>query len=125
MILDTNALSAFADNDKNLLKVLPRDRPWCLPVVVIGEYRFGLLGSRERDIREAWLDKLIAVVTVLEITERTTLHYAAVRHALKEANQKIPPNDSWIAALALEHQLPVLTKDTHFELVAGIRRVSW
>lgn len=52
MILDTNALSAFADSDAELLKVLPKDRPWCLPVVVIGEYKFGLMGSRERVARE-------------------------------------------------------------------------
>jgi tRNA(fMet)-specific endonuclease VapC len=125
MILDTNALSAFADNDAALLRVLPRDRPWYLPVIAIGEYRFGLMGSRERTAREAWLDRLTSVVTVLEISANTALHYAAVRHELKAANQKIPPNDSWIAALAREHGMSIITRDNHFDLVHGVTRVGW
>ena len=97
MILDTNALSAFADADRDLLKVLPSDRSWALPVVVIGEYRFGLLGSRERDVRETWLQGLIRTVRVLSVTESTSGYYAAVRHELKQQGRRIPPNDSWIA----------------------------
>ena len=125
MILDTNALSAFADADRDLLKVLPGDRPWALPVVVIGEYRYGLRESIQRTAREQWLASLLTAVTVLPIRESTTNHYATVRHELKVANRRIPPNDSWIAALALEHRLPVLTRDTHFDFVSGVIRKSW
>ncbi|MCB1079530.1 MAG: PIN domain-containing protein [Verrucomicrobiae bacterium] len=125
MILDTNALSAFADNDLDLLSILPSDRPWALPVIVIGEYRFGLLGSREKDAREEWLDRLISVVTVLEITERTASFYATIRHQLRVDQRKIPPNDSWIAALAMEHQWPIASRDGHFDVIHGIRRIAW
>ncbi len=125
MILDTNALSAFADNDRALLKVLPMDRPWHLPVVVIGEYRFGLRSSREQKKREMWLNELISLVTVLPVTESTTPHYAMVRHELRVLNRRIPPNDSWIAALALEHDLPILSRDAHFEIVPKVRRLTW
>lgn len=52
--LDADALSAFADADRKLLARFPSDRPWALPVVVIGEYRFGLQGSREAEDREQW-----------------------------------------------------------------------
>ncbi|MEZ5329266.1 MAG: PIN domain-containing protein [Verrucomicrobiales bacterium] len=125
MILDTNALSAFADADRDLLKALPSDRPWALPVVVIGEYRYGLLGSTQRTEREQWLANLMRVVSVLPITEATTVHYATVRHALKVSKRRIPPNDSWIAALALEHKLPVLTRDAHFDHITGVVSKSW
>lgn len=125
MILDTNALSAFADNDRALLKVLPMDRPWHLPVVVIGEYRFGLKSSREQKRRELWLSELIALVTILPVTESTTTYYASVRHDLKALNRKIPPNDSWIAALALEHDLPVLSRDSHFGIIPKVRHMTW
>ena len=125
MILDTNALSAFAENDQSLLAVLPTDRPWYLPVVVVGEYRFGLRGSQERANREQWLRELLVAITVLPITEFTTEHYATVRHDLKAANRQIPPNDAWIAALALEHGSAVLSRDAHFDLVPGIRRIAW
>ncbi|MDA0765873.1 MAG: PIN domain-containing protein [Verrucomicrobia bacterium] len=125
MILDTNALSAFADADHKLLARLPSDRPWALPVVVIGEYRFGLLGSREGEARERWLQDLIRTVRVLAVTETTAGFYAAVRHELKQQRRSIPPNDSWIAALALEHRLPVLTRDAHFENIPEVQPVGW
>lgn len=125
MILDTNAISAFADNDRQLLKALPMDRPLYLPVVVIGEYRFGLQSSRERQKREEWLERLVECSNVLEITLATTPFYSKVRNELKSRNVKIPPNDSWIAALALQYQLPVLTRDAHFDQVSGIRRIGW
>lgn len=125
MILDTNALSAFADGDRNLLVKLPSDRAWALPVVVIGEYRFGLLGSRERDEREQWLQDLIRIVRLLPVTETTSGFYAAVRHELKRQGRRIPPNDSWIAALALEHHLPILTRDAHFDNLLEVEPVGW
>lgn len=125
MILDTNAISAFADNDQRLLKVLPRDRPLYLPVVAIGEYRFGLQSSRERQARENWLDRLIECSNVLDITLSTSAFYSNVRAELKFRHVKIPPNDSWISALALQHQLPVLTRDAHFDHITGVRRVGW
>lgn len=125
MILDTNALSAFADADRSLLARLPSDRPWALPVVVIGEYRFGLLGSREADAREVWLRALMATIRVLQITETTAGYYAAVRPALKEAHRRIPPTVSWIAALALKHRLPVLTREAHFDHILDLDRRTW
>ena len=125
MILDTNAVSALAENDANLIAKLPRDRPWYLPVVVIGEFRFGIAGSRYAERLEAWLSQLISVVPVLEIKESTANHYARVRQQMKRDNRKIPPNDSWIAALALEHSQPILTRDTDFGAIEGVAVIRW
>jgi tRNA(fMet)-specific endonuclease VapC len=55
VILDTNALSAWAEDDRALLQVLPFDRPLYLPVIVLGEYRFGIKNARDRIVRETWL----------------------------------------------------------------------
>ena len=46
MILDTNALSAFFDGDGALIQVVSKAFGLYVPVIVLGEYRFGLLGSR-------------------------------------------------------------------------------
>jgi len=37
----------------------------------------------------------------------------------------LPANDVWIAALARQHDLPVLSRDTHFDAVPGLTRLSW
>ena len=57
MILDTNALSGWVENDRRLLEALPFDRPLYLPAIVLGEYRFGPKSSRECEIRERWLEQ--------------------------------------------------------------------
>lgn len=125
IILDTNALSDFTDGNRAILSVIPSDRPWALPIVVVGEYRFGLLGSNQRAIWEPWFEELLEVVEILNIDDDTTKRYAEVRLELARDNLRLPLNDAWIAALARQHCLPILSRDRHFDRVAGIRRVSW
>ena len=58
MILDTNAISDFADANKRLLdRIQQADDDLHLPVIVLGEYRYGLKSSRLRVARESWLDE--------------------------------------------------------------------
>jgi tRNA(fMet)-specific endonuclease VapC len=125
MILDTHALSAFADGNQKVRETIVDTAGPYLPVIVIGEYRFGLLSSREREKRLGWLSELIRHWSVLEISQETTIHYAELRRQLKDAATPIPSNDAWIAALALEHGLPLLTNDPHFDLIRGIERVGF
>jgi tRNA(fMet)-specific endonuclease VapC len=125
VILDTNAVSAWCDDDAALLAVLPTDRPLFIPAIVLGEYRFGIKVTRDRKIREAWLEDVESAVTVLDVNSETAQHYADVREQLRKARTPIPENDLWIAALARQHELPVITRDGHFENVADLRRVGW
>jgi len=62
---------------------------------------------------------------VLEITQRTASWYADIRSELRRIGKPIPANDAWIAALGREHNLPVLSRDQHFDHVPGLRRLTW
>lgn len=125
MILDTNALSAFADGRPEVVKALARAKVLALPVVVIGEYRYGIAQSRERARYARWFDQLIRDSTVLDVTEQTALHYAALHLLLRRSGKPIPTNDLWIAALCRQHHLPLLSRDRHFDAVPGVARVEW
>jgi len=125
MILDTNALSAFVDGVPEVGDLLSAGAKAALPVIALGEFRYGIAGSRHRAVYEAWLDQHLGDFDILEITQATTAAYARVRQALRKAGRPIPANDAWIAALALEHRLPVLTRDAHFDAVPGLTRVEW
>ena len=125
MILDTNALSALAEGEVALESLLQRAAQVALPVIVLGEYRYGIALSRERLHYEQWLTEYLSTFRVLEIDERTTGFYAAVRSELKKAGTPIPSNDVWIAALCRQHSLPLLSRDLHFDAVAGITRITW
>jgi len=123
--LDTNALSDFAAGSEALGEVLMPFRSLALPVTVLGEYRYGLLGSKKKARLEHWLDDLLNDVRVLEVSARTSSVYAQVRQQLRTAGTPIPENDVWIAAIAIEHGLPLATRDKHFTVVKGLELVGW
>ena len=125
MILDTNALSDFFQDVKALKPHLEQADIVCLPVIVLGEFRFGLNSSKKHRVLTAKLDEFVEETSVLAIEETTTHHYAEVRRELKDAGTPIPENDVWIAALVRQHRLPLLSNDQHFDYVKGIERRNW
>ncbi|HEX3738659.1 MAG TPA: type II toxin-antitoxin system VapC family toxin [Terriglobales bacterium] len=125
MILDTNALSAAADGDPAVLAILSRADQIAIPVIVLGEYRYGIAQSRNRLRYWNWLNALILDCLVLNISEETTHHYADVNLELRQIGKPIPTNDLWIAALCRHYSLPILSRDQHFDFVAGNQRIQW
>jgi tRNA(fMet)-specific endonuclease VapC len=125
MIVDTNALSAAADADPGVIAILARSEQMAIPVIVLGEYRYGIAQSRHRATYEKWLTGLLHDCIMLDITEPTTHHYADITIELKRLGKPIPTNDLWIAALCRQHSLPLLSRDHHFDVVAGAERISW
>jgi predicted nucleic acid-binding protein len=101
------------------------DRPWYLPSIALGEYRFGLLSSIYREPLEDWLDRVESACVILTPDGETARRYAAIRQSLRDQHQSIPYHDIWIAALAEQHSLEVVSRDTHFDLIPGIRRLAW
>jgi len=125
VILDTNALSAVADGNTALEPLLQRPLQLFVPVIVLGEYRYGIWLSRERKHYEQWLTDSLPDYKILDVDEDTTVHYASVRAEMKRAGRPIPSNDVWIAALCRQHGLPLLSRDRHFDSVSGVRRIAW
>jgi len=125
LILDTNALSAVADGESSVVDRIGKAERIAVPVVVLGEYRFGIAQSRHRASYESWLKEWIAVVSVLNIDEETTHSYSTIGLELKKEGKPIPANDLWIAALCRQHSLPLLSRDRHFDAIFGLRRIAW
>ena len=125
MILDTNAVSALFAGATALDDVLARRSRHHLPVVVIGEYRFGILRSRSRSQLESAFTGLIRESIILGVDETTAEIYARVKDELRTKGLPIPANDVWIAALALQHDQPVVSRDEHFDSVSGVARIGW
>lgn len=106
-------------------EVLRRQPRAAVPVIVLGEFRYGIAGSRHRRAYETWLEAQLRDLDVLAVTAETAVSYAEVRTALKRLGRPIPANDAWIAALAMQHRLPILSRDGHFDALPGIERASW
>ena len=83
MILDTNALSAFVDGDASVGEMLRLQARAAIPVIVLGEFRYGIAESRHRRAYEAWLASELRHFEVLAVTDDTAVRYAALRVALR------------------------------------------
>lgn len=90
-----------------------------------GEFAFGIAQSRYREDYERSLQLMLDRLTVLAVDLETARHYAAIRLELKSSGKPIPANDLWIAALSRQHASPIMSRDSHFDFVAGLRRQSW
>src|SRR5438094_6883116 len=89
MILDTNGLSALAEGELGLEPILRKATQIAVPGIVLGEDRYGIQQSRERQRYEHWLVEYLPKFRVLNVDEQTTTSYADVRGELKP----IPSND--------------------------------
>lgn len=125
MILDTNAVSALSTEDAALIAVLEVSQRHHLPVVVIGEYEFGLTDLRRHKALREWFNLLVAQSAILAVDRETAKHYAAISADLKRVGKPIPSNDLWIAALGVQRGLMIVSRDRHFDLIDGIKRISW
>jgi len=125
LILDTNALSAFADGDEKLLRVVADETELALPVIVLGEYLYGIQQSRLRASYQTWLKANLPYFDLLPIVRQTAESYSEIRHELKTAGTPIPSNDLWIAALARHHRMPLVTRDAHFRVIQRLHVLVW
>jgi tRNA(fMet)-specific endonuclease VapC len=115
----------MADGDSALEPILLKSWELEIPVIVLGEYRYGIRESRNRSKYETWLAETIANCRVLRVDEGTAEEYAQIRNELNRKGRPIPGNDMWIAAIARQYWLPVISRDAHFDSVAKLKRITW
>lgn len=91
-------------------------------VITIGELRAGVLSAADveaRDRRLSTLTEALALAPV-PIDDRVSESWARLRLLLRDTNQRMPVNDSWIAATALSLGVPVVTQDDDYVEIAGL-----
>lgn len=125
MILDTNALSAWAEGLPAVEAEFSSAKRLILPVIVLGEYEFGIRQSRHRPRYTDWLSANLPFVEMASITPEMAGIYADLRLHLKKCGTPIPANDLWIASLVLHLQLPLLSNDQHFDCVPDLVRIGF
>ncbi len=122
--LDTNRLTDLFQRDTALAEQLGVcDEVW-IPLVVLAEIKAGFYGGTQQHRNEILLRELLskATVEVLLPGRETAEQYARLFVQLKRAGTPLPDNDLWIAALALEHDLVLITRDKHFERIPQLLR---
>jgi len=122
LLIDTNVYSGFMRGEQSAVRALRAAHEIHLPLIVLAELLAGFAaGARPQKNRDE-LARFMASprVQVLKPDEKTAQHYADVFIALRKQGTPIPTNDLWIAALARQHRLPLLSFDSHFSAVPGL-----
>lgn len=124
--LDTNRLTDLFRGDAELGEFLGGCDQVGIPFVVLGEMKAGFLGGKRSAANEKLLASFLAreTVTVLYAGRETTEQYARLFVQLKRAGTPIPDNDLWIAALCLEHDLALITRDRNFDKIPQLRQAA-
>lgn len=83
---------------------------------VCGPIEFELLaGARPAEIGD--VRTAVSFCISIEFTTECWRRAAALESALRGKGVTVPRDDIFVAATALEHEIPLYTHDTHFELM--------
>ena len=120
--LDTNRYTDLARGDRELAALLETAERVFLPFAVMAELRAGFAAGRRGIENERLLQRFLAKPGVEPLFggDATTRHYAQLYRQLRHQGTPIPTNDLWVAALVVEHDLALCTRDDHFGYLAQI-----
>jgi tRNA(fMet)-specific endonuclease VapC len=124
-LLDTNAAIFYLNGDQAVKEVIDSADAVFLSSIVLGELYFGAEHSGRVAKNIAQIEQFISGRTLLFSDKETARWYARVLNGLTRKGRPIPDNDVWIAATAFQHNLTVLTRDSHFNEVDNLPIEGW
>src|SRR3954467_9502935 len=91
-------------------------------VITYAELRAGVLAATDITVRSRRLTTLqiVTAMNPLPIDSAVADQWAQLRLLLAESRRRVNVNDSWIAATALAHGVPVVSQDADFTVLAEI-----
>lgn len=124
-LLDTNIIIAIFSRDEAVMTELAKSREIFIPSVVLGELYYGAQKSAHKKENTAVIDKFASANTILACDVDTARQYGKIKESLLAKGRPIPDNDIWIAAIAFQHHLPLVTRDLHFNEIKGLAIKNW
>ena len=124
-LLDTNIITAWLKGEKPVADKIDKAKEIYIPIIVVGELYYGALYSTRVQKNIADIKLVTSSYSVLLIDEAVTIAYGNIKAALRKKGKPIPENDIWIAAIALHHELIIVTRDKHFKEIDSIKIKNW
>ena len=123
-LLDTNAIIAMMNSNPKIAPILLGATIY-LPLIGTGELYFGAQNSARIAENLKRVEEVRVKYTVLDCNYETARLYGEISAGLSKKGRPIQQNDIWIAALALQYDLTVLTQDKGFEYIDTLKRKTW
>jgi predicted nucleic acid-binding protein len=102
------------------------DFEWGISAVTLGELRLGVLQAQgpEAASRRLSTYQLGQRFEALTVDEAVSEAWALLVSRIRAAGRKVPVNDSWIAATAIAHNVPIVTQDSHYDAMPGVEVIK-
>ncbi|MGH8471275.1 MAG: type II toxin-antitoxin system VapC family toxin, partial [Gammaproteobacteria bacterium] len=124
-LLDTNIVIAiFAAEPAVLQRVATVDEVF-VPAIALGELYYGARKSARSEANINRIDEFAGAMAILGCDGATARHYGRIKDELRAKGRPIPENDIWIAAVATQYGLTVVSRDDHFANIAGLPVEVW
>lgn len=123
--LDTNIVIDLFKGRRDIADKIDAAQKVYLPIPTLAELYLGAENSLRKAHHLEQISAFLKLTEVLNTSHRTAELYSVLKAHLRRQGTPIPENDIWIAALAKEHDLPVITRDKHFKNLPGLQIVEW
>jgi predicted nucleic acid-binding protein len=122
-IADTSVLVGL---EAGLVTEQVADYAWAVSAISLGELRLGVLRATDPDTTSIRLAayQLARQFDPLVVDEAVADAWAILIARLRADGRRMPINDSWIAATAIAHEVPVVTQDADYDEAPGLTVVK-
>ncbi len=125
-LLDTNIIVPFLNGDQEIIKNFKKLAVVQIPFVVLGELYFGAYKSSNTEQNVSTIKEFVSTHCEIFYPRGDTLEvYGRIKQILSKKGKPIPENDIWIAALAVEYDTTLVTRDKHFNNISDIKLEVW
>jgi len=120
-LLDTNIIIALLHGEAPIKERIEDFKEVFISSVALGELLYGALKSGRSEANIRLIETFADACRILPCNAQTAREYGKIKFELKVMGRPIPENDLWIAAIARQHKLLLLTDDKHFGHIGSLR----
>lgn len=124
-LLDTNIVIALFARESSVQARLTNASEIFVPAIVLGELYYGAYKSARVTLNIARINEFAARSSILLCDGVTAQKYGQIKNSLQLKGRPIPENDIWIAAIALQYNFILVTRDQHFFAVEELLIEEW
>ncbi len=125
ILLDTSAVISHMIGHADVSQCIRFAERCFLPLTALGELCHGIYKSQRMGLTKetAKIERILHLAEILYPGKQTADQYGRMINALEAQGQRIPTNDIWIAATAVQYNLPLLSTDNHFKRIESLKLI--
>lgn len=124
-LLDTNIVIEILSGNVQIAEKIKELAGFSLCTTVLGELYVGVYRVSNKIKHEKKLLDFLGYCEVILTDTSTSQKFGEISASLYKKGKPIPSNDIWIASIAIQHDLILVTRDNHFKEVEGLKIESW